>query len=920
MKKNFLKVTMSIIIAGLLIPATPIPVSALDHNVLDGDIVNLSALSIGDQVVVAEETSVTLTGTGTGIQVICSTGSSLNLDNVSITNSAIGSSPILFTGDGCNLDFTGINSLVAGRNAAGINTSNAEITINGTGTLNVNGGIAGAAIGGGNGEPGGVITINGGVLTATSGLAGAGIGGGASGNGGTTTINGGTITAKTITDRTRRETCGAGIGGGSRANGGMITINGGMVTVSSEVEGSGIGGGYVGDGGTITINGGTVNATGGYNAAGIGGGSYRTGGEITITGGIVNAKGGTNDGSGIGGGHLGDCGNISISGGTVLGTGVGFGAGIGNKYSTLGAITLSGGVIYCVGGGPGYDLTGGALTIRDTAAVFLRNDSSNTPVTSHSHATYSAISTLDGIDIPSGWTTFGTYLNYSTISYDLNLGTGVTPGSVTQRAGTTTTAAAIGSSIRAGFIFSGWNTESDGNGGEYAPGGIFTIGSEDTTLYAQWGAPASDATGNHNRDRERPGSATVFIDGKPENSGRTELSNVGGKNVATVTIDDKKMLERLNSEDNKATVSIPISGNAEVREGILNGQTVKEMEKKETVLEIRTDTASYTLPAAEIDIDSITAQFPQTVDLQDIKVKIRIASAVPDIAKIVEDTANKNNYKIVANPVEFEITCTSGNKTVSVSRFNGYVERTVVIPDGVDSSKITTGIVLNADGTFSHVPTTIVKIDGKYYAKINSLTNSTYSVIYNPVEFADVARHWAKDSINDMGSRLIVSGSGNGNYSPNKEITRAEFAAIVIRALGLKTETAKNRFTDVKTSAWYAGYVETAVSYGIITGYSNGKFGPNDKIAREQAMTMIARAMKLTGLYSTLTEAEMSAQISSYVDGVSSSKYAKEGIAACLKTGVVSGKSSGKLAPKDYITRAEVAVIIERMLEKSELI
>jgi hypothetical protein len=54
----------------------------------------------------------------------------------------------------------------------------------------------------------------------------------------------------------------------------------------------------------------------------------------------------------------------------------------------------------------------------------------------------------------------------------------------------------------------------------------------------------------------------------------------------------------------------------------------------------------------------------------------------------------------VVKPVEFEITCTSGIKTVEVSKFNGYVELTGAIPDGVDPSKITTGIVLNADGTF----------------------------------------------------------------------------------------------------------------------------------------------------------------------------------------------------------------------------
>ena len=184
----------------------------------------------------------------------------------------------------------------------------------------------------------------------------------------------------------------------------------------------------------------------------------------------------------------------------------------------------------------------------------------------------------------------------------------------------------------------------------------------------------------------------------------------------------------------------------------------------------------------------------------------------------------KNNYQVVVKPVDFEITCTSGSKTVSVSKFKGYVERTVAIPVGIDPSKVTTGIVLNSDGTFSHVPTTIVKIDGKYYAKINSLTNSTYSVIYNPIEFADVAKHWAKASINNMGSRLVISGVGENNFEPNRDITRAEFAAIMVRALGLAPDAAKNTFSDVSASSWYSGYVGTAASYGIISGYDADTF------------------------------------------------------------------------------------------------
>jgi hypothetical protein len=159
---------------------------------------------------------------------------------------------------------------------------------------------------------------------------------------------------------------------------------------------------------------------------------------------------------------------------------------------------------------------------------------------------------------------------------------------------------------------------------------------------------------------------------------------------------------------------------------------------------------TYTLPATEINIDNISSQIGQLVELKDIKVNVTVAAPAQNTARIVEDTANKNNYQVVVKPVEFAITCTSGNKTVEVSKFNGYVERMVAIPDDIDPSKITTGIVLNNDGTFSHVPTTIVVIDGKYFAKINSLTNSVYTVIWNPRTFNDMENHWAKNDVNDM--------------------------------------------------------------------------------------------------------------------------------------------------------------------------
>jgi len=193
-------------------------------------------------------------------------------------------------------------------------------------------------------------------------------------------------------------------------------------------------------------------------------------------------------------------------------------------------------------------------------------------------------------------------------------------------------------------------------------------------------------------------------------------------------------------------------------------------------------------------------------------------------------------------------------------------------------------------------------------------------VIYNPVEFTDVSSHWAKDAVNDMGSRMVVFGVGNNRFEPDRSITRAEFAAIVVRALGLDTGMGSSSFTDVSASAWYYGYIQTAVGYGIVNGYGDGTFGPNDLITREQAMTMLARAMKITGLTPKLSDSQLISALSGYTDSSDISDYAKASVTACVDTGVVLGKPNNTIAAKDYITRAEVTVIIERLLQKSGLI
>jgi hypothetical protein len=415
--------------------------------------------------------------------------------------------------------------------------------------------------------------------------------------------------------------------------------------------------------------------------------------------------------------------------------------------------------------------------------------------------------------------------------------------------------------------------------------------------------------------------ATILVNGAAINAGTTLTSEQNGIITTTVIVDPAKLADRLAAEGSGALVVIPFTGSSAQRTiGQLTGQMVKGMEDQAASVEVRTPEASFTLPAAQINIEAVRNQFGSNVPLSDIIVNIEITRAPAGAQELATLAAKNGGFTLVVPPIGFTVTCTYQGKVIEVNRFNAYVERMIELPAGVDPSQISTAVVVDPSGALRHVPTMITIIDGKYYAKINSLTNSNYSLIWNPVAFSDLGTSWARASINNMGSRLIVGGMGNNTFLPDRAITRAEFAAILVKALGLKPGTGNNPFSDIASTDWYSQAIATANSYGIISGFNNGTFSPNEKITREQAMSMIARAMRLTGLKVTLGEDEAEALLASFADHSQSAKWAKSSTAICVKAGVVSGKTGNRLAPTDKITRGEVAVIVQRLLQKSGLI
>ena len=421
----------------------------------------------------------------------------------------------------------------------------------------------------------------------------------------------------------------------------------------------------------------------------------------------------------------------------------------------------------------------------------------------------------------------------------------------------------------------------------------------------------------------------VIVNGEKQIAGTEYVTEQQGIKQVEVKVDTKVINQKIDAIINQPAVAgreniveVPIltSGANRILTS-LNGDSIKKMDENDFKLSLVSQNISYTIPAKEINIDELAKTLNMNKsELQNLEIQISMDKVTDAVFKEIASNAEKSNYQLVLKPVEFTITAkkVSGDgsaKSVTISKFNQYVQREFEIPEGIDPTKITTGIVYNEDGTFSHIPTTVFVRDGKYYARLNSLTNSKYSVIWNPIEVKSVEKHWAKAPVNDMASRLIIKDIES--FEPNKAITRGDFAEYITKAIGIyRTNSAKSKpFSDIELSNSLADAIAIASEYGIINGYPDGTFRPNETITREEAMSMYAKAMEITQLDNI-----DKARISKYKDKESVSKWAYSAVQSTIGSGVFNGRTVDKIEPKGIFTYAEAATAIRNLLVNTELI
>ncbi|MFH5186263.1 S-layer homology domain-containing protein [Paenibacillus sp. TAB 01] len=360
-----------------------------------------------------------------------------------------------------------------------------------------------------------------------------------------------------------------------------------------------------------------------------------------------------------------------------------------------------------------------------------------------------------------------------------------------------------------------------------------------------------------------------------------------------------------------AKLTIKVTGTSPVTVVQIPAESVAETldQAPDAVISIEGNGMTYELPAAALQVQQWAASLG--AQPQDMHVSIVIAKVSGPASDNFAAQAGKQDIKLLSDLVDFTITVEAGGKKTEVTDFgNHYLSRTFRLSGSIDSSKASGVIVNPATGAMTFVPTRFAAEGNETTVTIIRPGNSMYAVVQANKTFTDLKGHWAQADVELLASKLLVNGSTDTTFSPQNQITRAEFAALLVRAAGL-TEVSTAGFSDVSERDWFAGAVGAAFKARLVDGFEDGTFQPNASISREQMAVMIVRALNLAGKQADADKGKLEA----FKDSAQIAGWAQNAAAQAVNAGIVNGTSGTAFSPHGQATRAEAAVMLKRLLQ-----
>ncbi|MBC7348274.1 MAG: S-layer homology domain-containing protein, partial [Clostridia bacterium] len=322
---------------------------------------------------------------------------------------------------------------------------------------------------------------------------------------------------------------------------------------------------------------------------------------------------------------------------------------------------------------------------------------------------------------------------------------------------------------------------------------------------------------------------------------------------------------------------------------------------------------TFTLPPAAVK--ALAAQ-------EAAQVEVAAARLAPEEAKrLVAGAANAPSPRLIGDVFELNAATVARDGTrQAVERFGAAIRVSLPVPE--EAREAAAAGRLDAH-RYDEAANAWQAMGGSYDAQARAITFETdhlskYAVLEKvapPVRtFADIQGHWAQKDIEVMAGLGITGGVAPDRFGPNRLVTRAQFAAFLIRSLGItETRPTAGQFKDVNPDAWYYGVVETARAAGLVGGYPDGTFRPQANITREEIASMLHRGLAYAGKRVTVA-GEVEAILAPFADAREVGPWARESVAAAVKERILRGRTPTSLVPKGNATRAEAVVMLKRLL------
>ncbi|WP_281888265.1 S-layer homology domain-containing protein [Paenibacillus sp. YYML68] len=406
---------------------------------------------------------------------------------------------------------------------------------------------------------------------------------------------------------------------------------------------------------------------------------------------------------------------------------------------------------------------------------------------------------------------------------------------------------------------------------------------------------------------------------------KEEVVQVNGKKKS-VTVVNEDQLKKLTDDQLKGSnreLKIDMTSSAQGYELQLNSSLIGELGKKKSdaIVAVSTPIGAVRLPLAALQEAAKLAS-----DKADASVKLQIEELpASEQQRLAKDVATSGG-EVVGKALSFELTLLDKqNKVVgSANDFSVYVGHTIVLPSGFalkQGEQLAGAVWDEATGSLVPVPLTYKAASNGKPAEVTMWRkgNSIYTVYKAQKPFTDVADdHYAKAAVDALAAGSIINGFEDDTFRADVQVKRSEFAALLVRALGLKSaQQASLTFSDVASDDWFADVVYTAVNAGLISGYEDGTFRPEQTITHQEAVTMLSNALKSVQPGLKLNDTDRSTYITNSNGKLSVDDWALDAAALAWRFQVLQADNGVAFTKDAAATRGATALWIHRLLQRA---